>query len=253
MILTQYVRVALERILDRRGYLLRQKDEPPRGFERFLNIYRQLGPTPEVVFDIGVGNGTPWLYEAFPDAHFVLVEPLRDFAPKIDLILSRYSGEVHYCALAEQEGQITIHVPLKQATGASLLRRDPEYATYAANRGDGLMGERIVPVSTLEKLAGEDLRPHIVKIDVEGAELQVMRGGQRCISTADMVIVECSVTSRYMGEAGFIDIGWHLQSEGFVLVDIVEMSTYGNHHMLAYLDAVFVKKDNPLIRPLTVA
>ena len=28
---------------------------------------------PDVVFDVGVGNGTNWLYRSFPDALFVLV------------------------------------------------------------------------------------------------------------------------------------------------------------------------------------
>jgi len=28
---------------------------------------------PQTIFDVGVAKGTPWLYDAFPDAYFVLV------------------------------------------------------------------------------------------------------------------------------------------------------------------------------------
>jgi hypothetical protein len=30
---------------------------------------------PEIVIDVGVRKGTPWLYESFPDAFYILVDP----------------------------------------------------------------------------------------------------------------------------------------------------------------------------------
>jgi len=86
-----------------------------------------------------------------------------------------------------------------------------------------------------------------VKIDVEGTELEVLRGGRDCVRTADMIIVECSVVARHSGESGFMEIGSYLSEKGFVLVDVIEMATYGRHGMLAYLDAVFMRKDNPFL------
>jgi len=154
MTLTSQARRATEWILARRGYVLRRIGQPPRGFRDFLALYRLYGPTPEVVFDIGVGNGTPWLYEAFSDARFVLVEPLTEFAPKIDEILKLYRGQCHYCALGERKGESTIYVPLAGATGSSLLPRDPGWAEYKASQGDPGTTSRVVPVSTLDQLAG---------------------------------------------------------------------------------------------------
>jgi FkbM family methyltransferase len=245
-----FARTALELVLDRRELCIRRKDDPPRGFAGFLRVYRKHAPPPQTVFDIGVGNGTPWLYEAFPDATFVLVEPLRDFAPNIDAILQKYKGECHYCALAEREGELVLHVPVGNPTGASLLSRHPDWAAYKATRGDSGIVERRVPVTTLDSLAADASGPHVVKIDVEGAEIMVMRGGKNCIGSADLLIVEASITPRHANENDFVDIACYLKTQGFILLEIAEMATIAPYNMLAYLDAVFVRLDAPFLRSI---
>ena len=248
MNLTESARSLLERAVATRGFTLRPSGMPPRGFQDFLALYNRFAPAPQVVFDIGVGTGTPWLYEAFPEAHLVLIEPLRDFEPQIAEVLKTYRGECHYCALAEAEGELTLHVPRGGATGSSLLQRTPDWADYMTAKGDAGTEPRTVQVSTLDRIAAAVTGSHVVKIDVEGAELHVMRGGRACIAGADMVIVETAVAPRHSGESDFLDVGHHLKGEGFVLADIVEMATFGPHRLLAYVDAVFVRADNPFLQ-----
>lgn len=233
--------------LAKRGLELKRSDYPPRGFENFLALYRRFGPAPTVVYDIGVGHGTPWLYESFPDSHFVLVEPQRSFESDVKAILERYKGECHWCTLAEEPGEAVIHVPRNGETGGSLLKRDKDWAAYRRQRGEVKIDDCVVPVSTLDGIASANSR-HVIKIDVEGSEIKVLRGGRECVRSADMIILECSVVPRHAGECDFFDIGRYLKEEGFVLADIVEMSGYGEHYMLAYLDAVFVHKDNPFLK-----
>ena len=245
--LTSCARRALEKLLDRRGFRMQPKQSPPRGFAQFLALYRQFGPPPQAVFDIGVGHGTQWLYEAFPESYFVLVEALEDFRPSIDGILQRYRGESHYCALAEREGTIAMHVPLRAATGSSLLPRNAAWDAFQKGQGDRGTVERIVPVTTLDRIAAPHRGPHIVKIDVEGAELQVLRGGTACIDAADMLIVECSIAPRHVGESDFVDVAYHLKQRNFELTEIVEIDTYGRHEMMDFLDAVFIRRDNPFL------
>lgn len=241
------VKQAVVKSLAKRGLELKLSNYPPRGFQRFLSHYRRIAPTPTTVYDIGVGHGTPWLYEAFPDAHFVLVEPQRMFERDVNAILKRYKGECHWCALADQPGEAVIHVPRNGETGASLLSQDRNWAAYRRQRGEEKFDDSVVPVSTLDTIATARSR-HIIKIDVEGSEIKVLEGGRECVRSADMIILECSVVTRHSGECDFIDIGQYLKQEGFVLADIVEMSGYGTNHRLAYLDAVFMKADNPYLK-----
>ena len=59
---------------------------------------------PKTVIDVGVGYGTYSLYEAFPKAKFVLVEPLRDFETAIEKITKKYNCDIFYSAVSNTPG-----------------------------------------------------------------------------------------------------------------------------------------------------
>lgn len=240
-VLKQLPKRFLEKLLDRRGYVLKEKSAPPRGFDEFLALYRRSAETPKTIIDIGVGRGTPWLYDAFPEAELILIEALEVFRPQIDQLLQKRRGVCHYCALSESDGEITIHIPVNQPTGASILPRSAAWAERKARQGDPGTQVATVPVRRLDALLGDVKGPYAVKIDVEGAELKVISGGERTIRGADLVIVEASVATRHQGESDLIDIAQTLKGLGFRLFDIVEMSTLGPEGGLAYVDAAFVR------------
>ena len=46
------------------------------------------------MIEVGVASGTPELYETFPEATYLLVEPLAEFEHEIKAILQRHRGLV---------------------------------------------------------------------------------------------------------------------------------------------------------------
>jgi hypothetical protein len=48
---------------------------------------------PRTVVDVGVGRGTPQLYEPFPKSFQVLIGPLKEHEPGLQDILTKYEGE----------------------------------------------------------------------------------------------------------------------------------------------------------------
>jgi FkbM family methyltransferase len=101
--------------------------------------------------------------------------------PKIFALLQRNDQinwsiapiQLHQMALGAEPGTLRLSVPNKQASNASLLDRpmrpDVELETYE------------VEVRRLDDLDIEPARVGLMKIDVEGAEALVLRGGQRFI------------------------------------------------------------------------
>lgn len=73
-----------------------------------LNLSRLCQP--RTVVDVGSGFGTLPLYEAFPNAYFILVEPLREYGASIEAILEKHKGEIHYKAVGNEEGWLEINV-----------------------------------------------------------------------------------------------------------------------------------------------
>src|SRR5262245_24286093 len=61
-----WIRIQTEKLLQHYGYELKIAHDPVRGFGASLAFARSRGLNPKTVFDVGVGHGTRWLYEAFP-------------------------------------------------------------------------------------------------------------------------------------------------------------------------------------------
>jgi len=205
---------------------------------------------PQTIFDIGVGQGTPWLYEAFPASRFVLVEALVEFEPYIHDICRKYVAEVHYCCLGAAEGETEFEVHPWDLTGSGL----PVARKRDAGAGNGPAGKsmemRRVTVRTLDSLAQGKPLPSIIKIDVEGSELDVLRGGAQAVRAADLILLETSLTGRLIIAPDLIDVGAWLKTQGFHLFDILEISTRGPNHVPCFVDAAFLRADSEAYRRL---
>ena len=145
------------------------------------------------IFDVGVYHGTAWLYDSFPDAHFVLVDPQGDLPGARPVY-----GEFHATALGRESGTATLKIP-HDADGpagamASLRnRRDP------LAKGFARVETRDVPVTTLDALAEGHVGPFGLKIDTEGCEDDVLAGASMTLARTDFVILEMSLTPRFDG------------------------------------------------------
>ncbi|MFT5439744.1 MAG: hypothetical protein ACI9MJ_001610, partial [Alphaproteobacteria bacterium] len=103
-------RKALERLLAVYGYELNPMGSIPRGFEGFVGSLKRLGFAPRTVIDIGVADGTPWLYDGYPDAKLVLVEPNEHYDEKLKKILSNRDVEFHSFAAGSEEGTLQLNI-----------------------------------------------------------------------------------------------------------------------------------------------
>ncbi|WP_299688907.1 FkbM family methyltransferase [uncultured Tateyamaria sp.] len=154
---------------------------------------RTYGFEPATVFDVGVFEGTPWLYDSFPDAHFVLIDPQGDLpGPR------PAKGDFHAVAVGSAPGQMTLTIPeTKPGQGgamASLLeRRDALAGSFTDTK------TRDVPVVTLDSLATGHVGPFGIKIDTEGFEAQVLAGATETLKQTDFVILELSMARRFEG------------------------------------------------------
>lgn len=246
MRLNSMARRLLESVLAMRGYGLRELDAPPRGYDRFLDLYREAAPAPRTVFDIGVGWGTPWLYRAFPEAHFVLVEPLREFEHSIEEILRQYDAEYHSCCLGAAPGESEFQVHPWDLTGSGLYSSASEQAADPARKVE----IRKVPVRTLDSIAEGCAPPCVLKIDTEGSELEVLRGGIRTLRSVELILLETFLIERHHGAPDLIDVAAWLKNQGFRLFDVVNIATVGPRRIPAYVDVAFLRTGSDAYRRL---
>lgn len=204
--------------------------------ERFTNLLKGNGLTPKSVFDIGVAEGTPWLYDAFPAAKFFLVDPTRESLPHMERWAKKINAEPHPVALGAEAGSISIHMrdTIKHASLMTDITAPNITESYE------------VPVETFDSRFPSFDQPAFCKIDVEGAELSVLRGMKTSMKKFAAIVVETSMNSLYKDGPEFFDIMSFMADHDMVFSDFIGMSRRPYDMALHQVDAVFVPRDSSL-------
>jgi FkbM family methyltransferase len=198
-----------------------------------LRQLRGLGLRPQTVIDVGVATETLELYNEFKDSSHLLIEPLVEFEPFLHKICARYQAQYVLAAAGEAPGSAVINVhPDKY--GSSFLK-EVEGALV-----DGTPRE--VPVVTIDQLcSGRNLKgPFLIKVDVQGAELQVLAGSRRTLEQTEAVILEVTLFGTMIGGPQLFDIVHWMKNSGFVVYDIWGHNYRPFDNALCQVDMAFV-------------
>jgi hypothetical protein len=84
--------------------------------------------------------------------------------------------------------------------------------------------------------------PDLIKIDVQGAELDVLVGAPQALGAAEAVVLEVSMYKFMQGAPEFYDIVCFMKRHGFVAYDIIPGWNRPLDGALGQTDIVFVKE-----------
>jgi len=219
-------------IRKRLGDLIAPDDRNQRGptKRQALDSLSGLGVPVGSVIDVGVQSGTQALIDAFPDRPHLLIEPLAEWNSAIQKTYT--AAGVSYQLLNEAAstapGTATLLLksvlPGPNFSHAFMVDGDPSGPQY-----------RRVGATTLDvAINGRDLPgPHLIKVDVDGAEMQVLEGGEETLANASLVMLEASVVN-------MIERGSAMDQLGFQLCELVDLCYYDRRFV--QLDMIFVSK-----------
>ena len=90
---------------------------------------------------------------------------------------------------------------------------------------------------------------NIIKLDVQGSEIDILKGLGEKISFFEIIILETSVKEYNKGSPLFIDVVNYMNKINYTLYDIFDLKRLGNYgSFLVQFDAIFVKKNSPLLK-----
>lgn len=195
---------------------------------------KRLGYQPRVIFDVGASNGF-WSYQAhsaFSDAEYHLFEPLVDHVPEYKRLMeenlrSHPSFVLHKLAVGDKTGEAIISLH-RDPSGSSTLatRPDPrglKLLKTMTRRDDPATRSIPIPMATLDDLVrdGTVPTPSLVKMDVQGGELGVLKGAERILSSVDALLVETWIYRGYGEETPLLtEIAVWLSRFGFSLWEL---------------------------------
>ncbi|MGC1852672.1 MAG: FkbM family methyltransferase, partial [Solirubrobacterales bacterium] len=182
-----------------------------------------VDPRAGLVLDIGANEGdwTAVALQAFAGVEVLAAEPgsepltiLRDrFADRSNVMIDPR-------AVTDATGTATYH-RTRASVFASLLPPSADIDDLYPLPGSPAEVVETVEVSTvtLDELVGE--RPvSLLKLDVQGGELAVLRGGRRVLEHTAAVLIEVLFLPHYEGDTTFPGIHEAMTDLGFVLMDL---------------------------------
>jgi FkbM family methyltransferase len=199
-----------------------------------------MGFAPATVIDVGAAYGsfTQLCRTVFPRARYLLVEPLEEYRPLLEQV-KHASPFVDFtiAAAARRDGEVVINVH-PDLVGSSLYRE--------VETGTGVNGvARTVRSVTVDRLVREAgaVGPFLLKVDVQGAELDVLEGAEHTLASSELVVLEVSFFKFFETGPECDDVVAYMKTRGFVPYDIVGMQYRPLDGALSQVDMAFVRED----------
>jgi FkbM family methyltransferase len=208
-----------------------------------LEVKDILGKNPGAVLDIGAYGG---MYSAaasyiFPEAKIYSFEPIKESYDNIVKWQKKFPNIIPInSAVSEKEGIIDFFGnDFPQASSyKKMLEKNKEEFPFSKNEKAGKANS----VRLDKFLENKEIKtPVFMKIDVQGAELDVLKSAGEYLKKIDAIMLEISIADLYEDTPTFDDIYQYLIKNGFKFVDVPEKSLSEKDGKILQLDALFVK------------
>jgi FkbM family methyltransferase len=226
---------ALRRLKRRSPYL-----EAPKAMGHLQRMKRQ-DFNPRIVIDVGAAQGdwTRSCRQIFPDARYIMLEPLLAYEEELAALATHERIEYIRAAAGRTEGELPLLVPTDPG-GSSFLP--------ASRRGDTYFKRSVmVPVVPLANLDIPE-EASLLKLDVQGYELEVLAGAGPVLQQVEVIVAECSLYP-FQQEIPLIhETIQHVVGLGFCLYDVADEIRWPSG-TLAQMDLIFVASRSQLLHP----
>ncbi len=200
------------------------------------------------VLDIGanLGQFCQMARALWPQARIYSFEPLQDC---YEQLRARMAGCASFTAfntaLGDQKGQLAFERNAFSASSSFLKMAALHKSNYPQTRTSETITVRM---ERLDDLAADlDLKsPLFVKIDVQGYEDRVLRGGEQTVRRAQVILLETSFQPLYEGQALFDGVYEWLVKRGFRYVGAVDQARSPLDGSVLQADSLFVQSKPPL-------
>jgi FkbM family methyltransferase len=202
-----------------------------------------------VIFDVGAHKGysVDAFNSLFPDSKIFAFEPdSKNFQELQSAFKNNQNVSLVEAAISSKNGVGVLHANNYDATH-SLLEINPGVINLWGDSNDFLeISQNEIPLTTLDNFCTifNISRIDILKIDIQGGELEALKGAETLLlkGRISAIFLEVEFRELYIDQPLFWDINHYLNSIGYKFVSLVEpkITSMG---VMSWADAIYVCAD----------
>jgi FkbM family methyltransferase len=196
----------------------------------------------KTIVDIGANRGQFALVSrhCFPHARIIAFEPLPGPAKKFHAVLGHDPRvTLHQVAIGPSASTATMHVAAADDSSSLLPISSLQQSLFSGTEEVGQETIQVEPLAS--RIKAEELEaPALLKIDVQGYELPVLRGCVALLNRFSHAYVECSFVELYEGQALATEVIIFLREHGFSLRGVYNVH-YGPQAEAIQADMLFAR------------
>jgi FkbM family methyltransferase len=174
------------------------------------------------VVDVGANRGQFALIarNVFPQAKILSFEPLEEPARIFNKIFgSDPNVTLHICAIGREKTTATIHITRDDDSSSLLPITKTQSSMFPGATEKEMRQVTVLPLS--QALGATFIPPaSLLKIDVQGFELDVLQGCEDILNKFSHLYIECSFIELYEGQALAHQVISWLEQRNFILSDV---------------------------------
>ena len=199
----------------------------------FLTKISRSGLDIKTVFDVGACKGD-WSVEykqTLTDSQFFLFEANHKWAASLE-----ETGFPYVCGtVLSKPGKEFVEFYDEQSTGASYYKENTGWfddkfsAKYACTTLDEIISKYNLPI------------PDLVKLDTQGAELDILDGAKSIIGKTTLIYAECPLINFNTGAPNIYEYMTYFLNNDYIPIDCFELHKLEN--VFTHMDILFMQKE----------
>lgn len=185
-------------------------------FHNYVKVLKYF--TPHSYLDIGVckGHAIPFIIKKLPSLKKIeMIEACKDHEEDLKLLNQKTKIPYHIEVMSDSIKEVVFYSlfdPKSTQPGNSYYKENtPHYLNCV---------EEVRKTNTLDNMYGDNHQFDLVKLDTQGSELDILKGGDKFLENVKGLIIEETVLYDFNTNAPKdLDIKNYLEKKGFVLVD----------------------------------
>lgn len=206
-----------------------------------LATLKSRGYYPDCIFDIGCAKGE-WFkkaYNLFNKSNFFLFDADDSNITHLKNLKKNFSNLNYKIAiLSDRIKEVSF---FKMGYGSSIYEENTDYKREKIQKNTKILHDFIPD--------DYKIKSNLIKLDVQGSEIDILKGCGSKINFFDAIILESSLKKYNKNSPLILDVMNYMNDQNYILYDVCDAKRLGNSKsFLLQLDLVFLKKDHVILK-----